>query len=101
MPPQRTPLHTIDGNRKGRGPELSPYIRGKIVGLVKARESLAEIQAILGLSRGVVRGTITQDHARPGLSAPCSKRPCLYIDREERMMLRHLRLYPKSTFKER
>src|SRR5579871_6620288 len=102
MPPQRTPLRAIDGNRRGRGPDITPYMRGKIVGHAEAGDSPTEIQAVLGVSRGAVRGSIAQDNARPeGLSASRSGRPPIYTDREERMMLRHLRLYPKSTFNER
>ena len=101
MPPQRTPLHTIDGNRKGRGPDITPYMRGKIVGRANAGDSPAEIQAAFGVSRGAVRGSIIQDHVRPkGESAPHSGRPRIYTDRDERRMLQHLRLYPKSTFNE-
>jgi hypothetical protein len=102
MPPQRTPLRAIDGNRKGRGPDLTPYLRGKIVGQANAGDSPAEIQALLGVSRGAVRGSIAQDHARPeGHSAPRSGCPPTYTDRDERIMLRHLRLHPKSTFEQR
>ena len=102
MPPQRTPLRAIDGNPKGRGPDLTPYQRGKIVGQSNAGDSPAEIQVLLGVSRGAVRGSIAQDHARPqGKSASHSGRPATYTDRDERIMLRHLRLHPKSTFNER
>jgi len=101
MPPQRTPLRAINGNRKGRGPDLSPYLRGKIIGHAKAGDSPAEIQVALSV-RGAVRGSITQDNARPnGESAPHSGCPPTYTDRDERIMLRHLRLYLKSTFNER
>jgi len=102
MPPQRTPLRAIDGNRKGRGPDLSPYLRGKIVGHAKAGDSPAEIQVALGVSRGVVRGSIAQDNARLNRElAPHSGCPPTYTDRDKRIMLRHLRLHPKSTFNER
>ena len=88
MPPQRTPLRTIDGNRKGRGPDITPYICGKIVGHANAGDSPAEIQAVFGVSRGAIRGSITQDHVRlKGESAPYSGRPCIYTDRDKRRML--------------
>ena len=102
MPPQRTPLRTIDGNRRVRGPDITPYMRGKIVGRANAGDSPAKIQAAYGVSRGAIRGSIAQDHARPeGHSAPHSGCPPTYTDREERIMLRHLRLHLKSTFNKR
>jgi hypothetical protein len=101
MPPQRTPLRAIDSNRT-RGKDITPYMRGKIVGAANNGALPAEIQVQFSVSRGAVRGSITQDTARPnGESAPRSGCPSVYTVRDERMMLRHLRLHPKSTFDER
>jgi transposase len=101
MPPQRTPLRTINTNRS-RGKELSPYVRGKIVGMAEKGGSVSEIQARFQVSRQAVRGSISKDPQRPeGESALRSGRPRIYTIRDERMMLRNLRLYPKSTFEER
>jgi len=61
---QRTPLRTINGNRRGRGPDITPYMRGKIIGATKSGDSPAEIQATFGVSRGAVRGSITQDEMK-------------------------------------
>ena len=44
MLPQRTPLGTIDSNRR-RGKDISPYIRRKIVSIVDKGVSISEIQA--------------------------------------------------------
>ena len=44
MPPQRTPLGAINSNRR-QGKDISPYIRGKIVGMVDNGASVSEIQA--------------------------------------------------------
>ena len=64
--------------------------------------SPAEIQVRYRVSQGAVRGSITQDSARPeGMSAPRPGCPPIYTERDERMILRNLRLYPKSTFDER
>ena len=90
MPPQRTVLGTIDGNRT-RGKDITPYMRGKIVGAANDGASPAEIQARYGVSRGAVRGSIAQDAARPeGESQPRSGCPATYTDRDERLMLRNL-----------
>jgi hypothetical protein len=98
MPPQRTPLRAIDSNQT-RGKELSPYIRGKNVSIADQGASVSEIQAQFQVSRQAVRGSITQDFQRPeGELAPCSGRHSTYTIQDERIMLRNLRLYPKSTF---
>ena len=62
MPPQRTPLCDIDGNRRYRGAELSPYQRGQIMGARKTGSSLKEIEDELGHSRGAVRRTLEAIH---------------------------------------
>lgn len=101
MPPQRTPLRAISSNRV-RGSDLTPYMRGKIVGAADDGASPAEIQVRYGVSRGAVRGSIAQDSTRlEGESGPRPGCPPTYTDRDERLMLRNLRLHPKSTFNER
>lgn len=101
MPPQRTPLCAIDANRP-RGKDISPYVRGKIVGMADSGVPASKIQAQYGVSRKAVRGSIAQDSQRPeGKSAPHSGCPPTYTIRDERMMLRNLRLFPKSTFNDR
>jgi hypothetical protein len=62
----------------------------------------SKIQAQYDVSRKAVRGSIAQDSQRPkGKSAPHSGCPPTYTIRDERMMLRNLRLFPKSTFNDR
>jgi transposase len=101
MPPQRTPLRAIAGNGV-RGLDIEPYMRGKIVGMANNGASPAEIQVEYGVSRGAVRGSIAQDYARPiGHSAPRSGCPVTFTVRQNRLMLRNLRLHPKSTFDDR
>ena len=88
MLPQHTPLYSIDSNRKGRGPDISPYIRGKIIRATKSRDSPAEIQARFRVSRGAIKGLITQDFARPNReSAHRPGYPRTYTDQDKRMIL--------------
>jgi DNA invertase Pin-like site-specific DNA recombinase len=82
MPPQRTPLCDTDGNRRYRGPELSPYQRGQIVGARKAGSSPKEIKDELGHSRGAVRRTLESIHIRnEGYTLPRSGTPLKYTSR--------------------
>ena len=101
MPPQRTPLSAIDSNQR-RGKDISPYIRRKIVGIADKGASISEIQAQYKVSRKAVRGFITQDSQRlEGKSAPHSGCPPSYTIRDKRLILRNLRLFPKSAFDDR
>jgi hypothetical protein len=101
MLPQRTPLRAINGNGV-RGKDLTPYMRGKIVGIANGSTSPAEIQVRYRVSRGAIRGSIAQDITRPeGMSGQSTGCPPTYTERDERMMLRNLRLYPKSTYDNR
>jgi hypothetical protein len=97
VPPQRTPLRAIDSNRT-RGPDITPYVDGKIIGAADNGASPIEIQRLYGLSRGAVRGSIAQDILRPdGESLPRSACPPTYTDRDKRLMLRNLRLYSSAA----
>ena len=102
MPPQRTPLCDIDGNRRYRGPELSPYQRGQIVGAHKTGSSLKEIGDELGHSRGAIRRTLESIHIRDeGHTLPRSGTPLKYTSRARRRMLQCLRSHPKMTYEKR
>jgi hypothetical protein len=102
MPPQRTPLRSIDANSIKRGPDLTPYQRGRISALYDSGLSPREIELQEKQSRGAVRSTLRlQNINTDGTSQPRSGRPSLYDIRDQRMMLRHMRKYPKSTFKDR
>jgi hypothetical protein len=102
MPPQRTPLGQISSDQGIRGPELTSYERGRISGLYEAGFSPREVEKQLDHSRGAVRSTITlHNRNTQGASLPRSGRPVLYNERDRRMMLRNLRLYPKMTFQQR
>jgi hypothetical protein len=99
MPPQRTPLRDIDGNRRGRGPELTPYQRGKIEGARIVSMSPREIELTMKHSREAVRGTIALEILRSNGNSLLRKGcPLVYNERDCRMILRNLRSYPKLTF---
>ena len=101
MPPQRRPLGTIDRNRV-RGPETNPYTRGKIVGLYTAGLTQRQIVDLMDRSRDSVRGAIALEILNiNSCSLPRLGRPKLYDNRDQRMMLKNLRLYPKLTFQQR
>ena len=62
----------------------------------------AEIQVHYSVSRGAVRGSIAQDIIRPkGESVPCPGCPATYTIQDKRIILRNLRLFPKSIFNKR
>lgn len=97
----RTPLCPISGNVK-RGCELTPYERGIIIGSYNSSKSPCEIELEISYSRGAVRSTIALETTRAnGVSLPRSGHPIIYNDRDKRIMLRYIRIYPKSTFEER
>ena len=94
----RTPLGPRSGNVT-RGPELSPFARGKIVGAAQMGSNPSRIAAIQNLSRSTIRNTLRLNHERnDGQSKPRTGRPKLYTDRDERSILRQVRLHPKCTY---
>jgi hypothetical protein len=102
MPPQRTPLRDTNGNRRFRGPELSPYQRGEVVGLRKAGYTPKAIEDELRLSRGAVRRTLESVHTRDNsYTLPRSGTPKKYTSRARRRMLYCLRNHPKLTYEQR
>ena len=74
MPPQRTPLGTISGNRI-KNTHLSPYLRGKVVGASTAGAKHATIARAFNLDPSTVKYTILQDELRhEGKSLPRKRR---------------------------
>ena len=98
MTPQRTPLTPVSGNRP-RGPDISPFSRGRIAGLHIAGISQRKIMGMTDASRKGVRGSIALEILNTnGASLPRPGRPIIYNPRDKRSMLRCLRLEPKLTF---
>jgi len=96
----RTPLGPRSGNAR-RGPELTPYARGRIVGAARAGISPAQIARDENRSYSTITSTLELDLQRDeGESKPRSGRPKLYTDRDERKILRQVRLYPKCTYED-
>jgi hypothetical protein len=102
MPPKRRPLAEREVNLSRRGPELSPYQRGKIVGAHLAGKTPRELELEFNVSRGAIRSTLAQDAQRnDGVSQYRPGRKKIYTQRDRRMMLKNLRLHPKLTFEQR
>ena len=98
MPPQRTPLGVISGNRF-KGCELSPYIRGQITGARLIGRSFSTIAKALKVDRSTVRYTTLQAPQRvDGQSIPRKPRQKSYTEHDVRSVLRYVRLHPKHTY---
>jgi hypothetical protein len=98
MPPQRTPLGSISGNRR-KGQEISPYMRGQVKGQASKGAKVAEIAINLKLTRSTILYTLKQDELRNnGESLPRKPRGKSYTNAEERLLIRHVRLNPKDTY---
>ena len=79
MPPQRTPLRTINANIIVKGAELSPYEHGKIVGQYEQGASCRKIEQQTSYSCKAISHAIRLDQLNTnGLSLPRSGRPCIY-----------------------
>jgi transposase len=102
MPPQRHPLRQTNGNQRSKHHELTPYERGRIQGAADAGLSHSKIGALIKCVKATVTKTLQRAGSRlNGQSKPRSGRPQKYSDRDQRAMLRNLRLEPKLTFKQR
>jgi hypothetical protein len=100
MPPQRSVLGTISGNRAFNH-QLSPYQRGRIVGLTAKGEKSRAIEDLLDVSRGAVRSTLDFDHVpHEDNSQVRSSQPKEYLEATVRRIIRHVRLYPKDLYTE-
>jgi hypothetical protein len=100
MPPLRTPLRSISGNRP-KGSEISPYIRGQVIGKASEGADPTSIAKDLKLTRSTVNYTLQQDELRnDGHSLPRKPRKKSYTDADERRILRHVRLNPKDTYQQ-
>ena len=98
MPPLHTPLRNISGNRLAHN-RLTPYMRGQVVGQAFKGIKNAQIAKDLNLSDSTVRYTLQQDELRAnGESLSRKPRGKSYIDVEDRLLIRHVRLNPKDTY---
>jgi len=98
MPPQRIPLGLISGNRL-RNFELSLYSRGQVTSGYILGSSPAAIALGLNLSKSTVWDTIHVDSLRvEGHSRLRNGRPKEYSDRDECVILRHVRLFLKDMY---
>jgi len=100
MPPLRTPLRNISGNRPSHS-RLTPYMRGQVVGQAFKGAKSTEIAEDLKIAESTVRYTLQQDELRDdGHSLPRTPRNKSYTDAEERLCVRHVRLNPKDTYQQ-
>jgi transposase len=94
----RRPLGVISGNVQRRR-ELKPHERGKVIGASIAGATPGRISTLLNIPDQTVRDTISQDILRDDhKSKPRTGRPKCYTERDERMLLRHVRQFPKQTY---
>ena len=100
MPPTRTPLAERNGNRH-RGPELSEYKRGCIIGMHDAGKKDVEIHRFYYHPYLTVQSTIQLAPLREdGYSLPRSGQPKSWTPAQERRVLRHVHRFPKDTYAE-
>jgi hypothetical protein len=95
---QRTSLGELSSNII-RGKELTPKIKGKILGMRDCGHNVPYIMGRLKLSRCAVRYTIDQDELRPNaetLPRPGQTKSFSALD--ERNILRWARSNPKFTY---
>ena len=100
MPPQRTPLGPIDGNQPRTG-HLSEFERGRIIGMADGGAKKAMISRYYNHLYSTVTDTIDKEAQRnDGHSIPYTGRLKCYSDAEERLVLRHIRKFPKHIYVE-
>ena len=98
MATPRRPLGLISSNIEGRK-ELSPYQRGQVISAKTFGHTPAEIAHVLNLPDSTVRTTIIRESLRhDGKSKKGRGRRKSYTPRDERKLLRHIRLHPKDTY---
>ena len=98
MPTQRTPLGPISGNRIKKK-EISSFIRGVIVGKYSKGATQREIAKDLKIPKSTIHYTLKQALLRnDGESLVRAGAPTLSTDRDERMILRYIRLHLKTTY---
>jgi hypothetical protein len=99
MPPQRRALTSISPNITSRK-QLTIYKRGQIIGAYQAGLIYTQIAKQFNTPRSTIRDTINYAPNRPiGAVENRSGRPKSTTERDERFLLRYIRLHPKATYK--
>jgi len=94
----RRALAPISGNIPHRK-ELTPYDRGVVVGYGLAGVMAPQIAIVLNLPESTVRDTLRNAPQRPqGLSIARIRRPLEHSERDERALLRIIRINPRITY---
>ncbi|KAG4427824.1 hypothetical protein IFR05_016693, partial [Cadophora sp. M221] len=97
---QRQPLGLISGNRVVKK-QLTPYQRGLIVGESRGGAKSRGIAKALNVVRSTISYTLLQEDLRPeGTNLPKTPRKNTYTKSDERNLLRHVKKYPKDSYKE-
>ncbi|RFU28321.1 hypothetical protein B7463_g7998, partial [Scytalidium lignicola] len=97
MATPRRPLSQIDNNITPYK-DLSPYIRGKIIGKAEEGKKIAHIAKELNVPDSTVRDTIKKEQLRTdGKSNPKPGRPDKYSERFKRRLIAFVRKEPKSS----
>jgi hypothetical protein len=79
----RTPLRDLNVNIRRRGPKLTPYERGCIIGARVTGMSPREIELAIQYSRGAIRGIITLKILRLNRASLLRRgRPIIYNKRD-------------------
>jgi len=100
MPPPRTPLGPISGNRVQKT-KLSPYVRGQIIRQRFQSASLGQIADAFQLEKFTIQYTVEKAIERPeGHSKPRPRQPKVLLDQDKRILLQHIQLHPKDTYKQ-
>lgn len=100
MPPIRTPLAKRNGNGH-RGPELSEFQRGRIIGMYNTGKKNIEIHRFYSHPTSTIRDTIEKDSlCEDGHSAPRSSQPKSWTPAEERRILHYVCRFPKDIYAE-
>jgi hypothetical protein len=99
MPPQRIPLGSIDRNRLANH-ELSPYQRGIAIGMIRMGAKYTECAKDLKCSTGAIKyfSLLILIHATMESRKHVADVPKLYIEADERNLIRHIRLNPKDIY---
>jgi hypothetical protein len=96
---QRQPLGTRSVNIQKRGPELSAYVRGTIVAASQFGIKTCVISETYKIPPSTIESTVSLNSLRvDGESQPRSGRPKTYDIRDERHIIRYVRLYLKCTY---